>query len=145
MRKIGYPNASKCLYTNLKSQQLTCHMQVQCCSFRSIVILPRRRHSVDPHSSVDVFDAILNGAHVGVGESMAVSEVQRDARPCAVALHKERKKTKQLFSNTHHIFSNFTSAGAVFQNVHNGLMQNHRQTKLHYNVLHFIVKINIYN
>lgn len=63
-------------------------MQVQGCSFGSKVILPDGSHAVDPHISVDVLDAVLNGAGVGVGQSTAVSEVQRDARPCTVALHR---------------------------------------------------------
>lgn len=141
LRKIGCPHACMFVYMNPKSQRLTCHMQVQRCSFGSIVILPRRRHSVDPHGSVDVFDAILNGAHVGVGESVAISEVQRNACPCAVALHRGRKKkTKQLISNTY--WGCFPECSKWFDA--------EPQTILNYITIYFLffwlmIKINIYN
>lgn len=90
-------------------------MQVQCCSFWSKVILPNRSHPVDPHSSVDVFDTILNGAHVGVGQSMAISEVQRNARPCTVTLHRKKKKKNTLEESVHTFQWGFNSAGAVFR------------------------------
>lgn len=49
-------------------------------------VLAGGRHPVDPHRLVHVLDPVLDGAHVGVGESVAVAEVQRDARPRPVAL-----------------------------------------------------------
>lgn len=63
-------------------------MQVEHGSLRAEAVLPGGGHTVDPHGFVDVFDSVLNGAHVGVGHSVAVSKVQRDARPRPVALHR---------------------------------------------------------
>lgn len=67
-------------------QALTCHVQEQCRGLRAQAVLASGCHPVDPHRLVDVLDPILDGAHVGVGESVAVAEIQRDARPRTVAL-----------------------------------------------------------
>lgn len=62
-------------------------MQVEHSSLRAEVVLPGGSHPVDSHSFVDVFNPILNGAHIGICQSVAISEVQCDACPRAVALH----------------------------------------------------------
>lgn len=63
-------------------------MQVEHSGLWAEVVLPDSSHPVDSHCFVDVFDPVLDGAHVGVRQSVAVSEVQRDARPRPVALHR---------------------------------------------------------
>lgn len=68
------------------SQVLTCHVQEERCGLGAQAVLASSCHPVDPHRLVDVLDPVLDGAHVGVGEGVAVAEVQRDARPRAVAL-----------------------------------------------------------
>lgn len=63
-------------------------MQVERGSLRAQAVLPGGRHAVDPHGFVDVLDPVLDGAHIGICQSMAVSEVQGDARPCPVTLNR---------------------------------------------------------
>lgn len=63
-------------------------MQVEQGRLWAEAVLSSGRHPVDSHSFVDMFDPVLNGAHIGVGQSMAVSEVQCDACPRPVALHR---------------------------------------------------------
>lgn len=78
-------------------------MQVEHGSLRAEAVLPGGGHTVDPHGFVDVFDSVLNGAHVGVGHSVAVSKVQRDARPRPVALQGTnilRESAGPLIANT---------------------------------------------
>lgn len=67
-------------------QYLTCYMQIEHDCLWAKDVLPCGRHSVYSHSFVDVFDPVLNRAHVGVGQSVAVSEVQGNACPRPVAL-----------------------------------------------------------
>lgn len=61
-------------------------MQEECCGLGAQAVLASGRHPVDAHRLVDVLDAVLDGAHVGVGEGVAIAEIQRDARPGPVAL-----------------------------------------------------------
>lgn len=68
------------------SQALTCDVQEERGGLGAQAVLAGGRHPVDPHRLVHVLDPVLDGAHVGVGESVAVAEVQRDARPRPVAL-----------------------------------------------------------
>lgn len=81
------------------SNPLTCYVQVERGRLRAQTVLPSGGHSVDPHSFVDVFDSVLNGAHIRVGQSMTVPKVQRDARPGAVSLC-----TRKTFSITAGLF-----------------------------------------
>lgn len=64
-------------------------MQVEHGRLRTEAVLPCGSHPVDSHSFIDVFDSILDRAHVGICQCVAVSEVQGDARPCSVSLHKQ--------------------------------------------------------
>lgn len=78
-------------------------MQVEHGRLRAEAVLPSGGHAVDPHGFVDVFDPVLNGAHVGVGHSVAVSKVQRDARPRPIALLRTnilRESADPLIANT---------------------------------------------
>lgn len=86
-------------------------MQVEHDGLRAETVLPNGGHPVDPHGFVDVFDPLLDGAHIGVGQSVAVSKVQRDACPRPVALHGTNtfRKLASLFINHRltHISYNF--------------------------------------
>lgn len=61
-------------------------MQEEGCGLGAQAVLAGGRHPVDPHRLVDVLDPVLDGAHVGVGQSVTVAEIQRDARPRPIAL-----------------------------------------------------------
>lgn len=61
-------------------------MQEECCGLGAQAVLASGCHSVDAHRLVDVLDPVLDGAHVGIGESVAVAKIQRDARPRPVTL-----------------------------------------------------------
>lgn len=80
-------------------------MQVEHGSLRAEAVLPGGGHPVDPHGFVDVFDPVLNGAHVGVGHSMAVAEVQRDARPRPIALHRTNILRESAGPSVAHTFT----------------------------------------
>lgn len=61
-------------------------MQVEHDSLWAEAVLSGGSHPVDSHGFVDVLDPVLNRAHIGVGQSVAVPKVQRDACPRPVAL-----------------------------------------------------------
>ena len=65
---------------------LTCDVQVEHGGVGAQVVLGAGRHAVDPHRLVHVPHSAVHGAHVGVGEGVAVAEVQRHAGAAAVAL-----------------------------------------------------------
>lgn len=75
---------------------LTCHVQEECGGLGAEAVLANGCHPVDAHCLVDVLDPVLDGAHVGVGESVAVAEIQRDARPRPVTL---RRKSGNCYSD----------------------------------------------
>lgn len=61
-------------------------MQEERGGLRAEAVLPGCRHPVDSYGFVDVLDAVLDGAHVRIGQSVTVSEVHSDACPHAVSL-----------------------------------------------------------
>lgn len=73
-------------------------MQEERGGLRTEAVLPDGRHPVDSHGFVDVLDAVLNGAHVGVRQSVTISKVHRDAGPRSVSLH--RTNTSGLICRT---------------------------------------------
>lgn len=77
-----------------KTRYLTCDMQVEHGGLWAQAVLPGSSHSVDSHSFVDVFDPILDGAHVGICKSVAISKVQSDARPRPVTLNRTNTSRK---------------------------------------------------
>lgn len=84
---IYVPAAAVLLGERDTSRALTCDVQEERGGLRAQAVLAGGRDPVDPHRLVHVLDPVLQGADVGVGESVAVAEVQRDARSRPVTLH----------------------------------------------------------
>lgn len=63
---------------------------------RALAVLGRGCHSVNPSGSVDVLDAVVGPAQVGVGDLDAVPEVQLDAGPRRLSLQTGGESKKKI-------------------------------------------------
>lgn len=94
-RRLPYRRySSRRVAEQRESQVLTCHVQEERGGLGAQAVLASGCHPVDAHCLVDVLDPIFDGAHVGVGESVAVAKVQCDARPRPVALRRTHTKNR---------------------------------------------------
>lgn len=75
---------------------LTNHMKEEDGCIRTKVVLCIRRHLEDACTLIHMFDAILNGAEVGIGHSNSIPKVKLDVGPLEVTLQANRNWSGSL-------------------------------------------------
>lgn len=84
-RRPGAPRPAAGMSSDA-SHPRTGDVQEEHAAVRALAVLGQRRHSVNPSGSVDVLDAVIGPAQVGVRDLDAVPEVQLDAGPRRLSL-----------------------------------------------------------